>query len=145
MQIDLVDFYKNATTYTHVNEADLEGQMATCSSYAYTAGAGSVDAEIRYERAVKIREKKEAELVREIMKEADGKKWKSVSELKMLFRENDAWDKLKEEELNKYAIWKKLTKLANAFEIKTKMLMSLNRRQLAKLEKGIRSDFESGT
>lgn len=142
MQIDLVDFYKNATNYLHVNEGDLDGQLATCSSYAYTAGAGAVDAEIRYERAVKIREKMEAELVREIMKDADGKKWKSVSELKMLFRENEEWDKLKEEELTKYAVWKKLTKLANAFEIKAKMLMSLNRRQLAKLEKGIRSDFE---
>jgi len=142
MQIDLVDFYKNATNYLHVNEGDLDGQLATCSSYAYTAGAGSVDAEIRYERAVKVREVREAEITREIMKEQDGKKWKSVTELKSFFREDKKWDEFKEEELNKYAVWKKLTKLANAFEIKAKMLMSLNRRQLAKLEKGIRSDFE---
>ena len=143
MQIDLVDFYKNATTYTHVNESDLEGQLATCASYAYTAGAGGVDAEMRYERAVKLREVREAVITREIMKEQDGKKWKSVTELKCFYREDKEWDKLKEEELNKYAIWKKLVKLANAFEIKAKMLMSLNRRQLAKLEKGIRSDFET--
>jgi len=143
MQIDLVEFYRNATTYTHVNESDLEGQLATCASYAYTAGAGSVDAEMRYERQVKLREVREAEITRAIMKDQDGKKWKSVTELKLFYREDEAWDKLKEEELNKYAVWKKLVKLANAFEIKAKMLMSLNRRQLAKLEKGIRSDFET--
>ena len=125
MQIDLVDFYKNATMYTHVNEGDLDGQLATCASYAYTAGAGAVDAEIRYERAVKIREVREAQMIREIMKEQEGKKWKSVTELKSFFREDEEWDKLKEEELSKYAVWKKLTKLANAFEIKAKMCLSL--------------------
>ena len=137
-EVDLVEFYKNAGWYTHANDADMDGQLATCAYYAYVAGCGSVDAEVRYEKAVKARETEEGKLMREIMQDAEGKKWKSVSELKLTFRDSKTWIDLKEVELTKYATWKKMVKLANAFEIKSKMLMSLNRRQLAKLEHGIK-------
>jgi len=140
-EVDIIEFYQNAGWYTHINEGDMEGQIATCAYYAYTSGCGAVDAEMKYEHAVKGRETKEGALMKEIMKDVDGKKWKSVSELKLTFRDNTDWIELKEDELIKYATWKKMVKLANAFEIKAKMLMSLNRRQLAKLEKGIK-DFD---
>ncbi len=142
--VDLLEFYQNAGWYTFVNEGDMEGQLATCAQYAYVAGCGAVDAEVRYEQAVKARETKEGQLMKEIMKDETGKKWKSVSELKLTFRDNKDWIDLKEVELLKYATHKKMVKLANAFEIKSKMLMSLNRRQLAKIEAGIREEKKQG-
>jgi len=130
------EFLADAIQRLKINEGQLETHLTTCASYAFTAGCTASEAEMEYEHAVKQREQREANLTQEAMK--NGKKGITMSEIKLLFRLDKKWDELKDKELERYMNHKQLSKLAAAFELQGKMLMSINRRQLFKIEKGIK-------
>lgn len=119
-----------------INEMDLESELATCSSYFYTVSALSVEAEELAERAQIALETHEVTLAQQY-KGAD----EDVKEthIKRLFKSDPKWNELKNKQQEIHKQHKLLQKAALSFEMKSRLLMSLNRRDLFK--QGLKSQI----
>lgn len=125
-----------------INELDLETELATVASYYYRFSAIACDAEIAFQKAELELEKYEVELAKKIKKELsteDRPKSDKITEteIKREFRGDANWLKLKEIVLELEANYKKVEKAAKAFDMKSQNCMSLNKRQLFKVSKGM--------
>ena len=112
-----------------INEFKIAEELCTCPSYFYTVSALSVEAEDMYEAATTAIETYEVQLAAGY-KQAD----EDIKEthIKRQFRSDPKWNELKKQQNKIHKQWKLLQKAALAFDMKSKMLMSLNRRDLFK-------------
>ncbi len=112
-----------------INEFKIAEELCTCSSYFYSVSSLAVEAEDMYEAATIAVETYEVQLAASY-KQAD----EDVKEthIKRLYRADLKWNELHKQQLKIRKQWKLLQKAALAFEMKSKMLMSLNRRDLFK-------------
>ena len=112
-----------------INEFKIADELCTCPSYFYTVSSLSVEAEDMYEAATTAIETYEVQLAAS---------YKAIDEdvkethIKRQYRADPKWNELKKQQNKVHKQWKLLTKAALAFEMKSKMLMSLNRRDLFK-------------
>jgi len=112
-----------------INEMNLEGEMATCPSYFYSVSALSVEAEELAEKAQIALETHEVTLAQQYkLQDEDAKE----THIKRMYRSDAKWNELKNECTRLHKEHKLLTKAASAFDMKSRLLMSLNRRDLFK-------------
>jgi hypothetical protein len=121
-----------------VNELNIEGELATCSSFFFTFSALAIDAEQLHDKATIKLETYEAELAK---KQTTEKPDITQTEIKRQFRADTKWNQLKTEELDCQRDYKIVAAAAKAFEMKSNNMANINRRQIAKVEKGI-EDFK---
>lgn len=112
-----------------INEFKIADELCTCPSYFYTVSALSVEAEDMYESATTALEMHEVALANTFKAQDEDIK---ETHIKRMFRGDSKWNELKKQQGKIHKQWKILTKAALAFEMKSKMLMSLNRRDLFK-------------
>lgn len=118
-----------------INELNLDQDMATVAGYYYRISCLAMDVKDQHQNSVLQLETHETLLADRIKKEHGDDI--TQTEIKRRFREDQAWQKLKSNEmfLNKnYLI---LCKASDALEMKSRMLTSLNKRQLTKSGMGM--------
>lgn len=124
-------------TLLRINEMNLEGELATCSSYFYTVSSLSVEAEELAERAQIALETHEVTLAQQYKAADEDAK---ETHIKRMYRADPKWNELKTSAQAIHKQHKLLQKAASAFEMKSRLLMSLNRRDLFK--KGLHNQGE---
>lgn len=135
-----LDFHpEQICSYLTINELNVEDELATCPYFYYRFADLAIDAEREYNQAVLILEQYEASLAITIkMRLSSGKNDKiTETEIKRNYRDDEKWRALKAKELDTETKFKKLDKAAKAFDMKNQSLMSLNKRQLFKVSKGM--------
>lgn len=122
--------------FLRVNELQLEQELAMCASYYYTFASLEVEAEDLYEKATLALEIYEAELNKKVRTENPELAKGTQKSVEIKFREDLRWQELKRDQLEKQRNFRMLHKGASALEMKSRMLMSINRRDLFKQDKG---------
>jgi hypothetical protein len=123
----------------NINEHNLEREMSTCPSYYFRYAMLAVDAEQIEEKFIIIREAYEASIAVRL-KRADPKGAMKEADLKRECHEDDHWQELNDKVLIHHNYVRKLKAASAAFDMKSKMLMSLNRRDLFKRSQGTSGD-----
>lgn len=128
---------------TTINQFDLEKEFAETPRYFYLFSTLAVEAEDLLDQHTLIMEIFENKLAKEIKeKDLNRENRKKLSDLtqtdiKRLFHENDEWQKLRKEQLRLQKNLRMMEKAAKAFDMKARMLSSLNRRDLFKSDRGM--------
>ncbi len=112
-----------------INELDLESELASCPSLYYTFSKLACEAEDIYEAATLKLEIYETQLTKTIKGQNTGI---TQTDIKRYFRENPEWQNLRKEQLELEKNYKILEKSTKAFDMKSHMLASINRRDLYK-------------
>jgi hypothetical protein len=123
-----------------INEDNLEGEMAVCPSQFFSHASLVVDAEQLEENFKLAKEARAADIARSL-KSQDSKGVMKEADLNRACREDTRWLELHEKETEYHSYVKKLKSAANGFEMKSRMLMSLNRRSLFKMSQGMSGDL----
>ena len=136
-----------------VHEMNLELDMRVCAGYYSHYALLSIDAELLTKQAILSREIHEAQLTKQLRAETilatktrEGAlptlvpttSYDKEADLKRAYLRDETWIAIKQQELKQEYNQQIMTKIAAAFEMKAKMIQSLNRRQLAerKIENG---------
>jgi hypothetical protein len=119
-----------------INEHNLEREMSTCPTYYFRYAMLAVDAEQLEEKFITVREAYEAGLAVRL-KRADPKGAMKEADLKRECHEDDHWQELNDKVLMHHNYVRKLKAASAAFDMKSKMLMSLNRRSIFKESSGM--------
>ena len=124
-----------------INELNLIGEMSNCAAWFYYYAALSIDAEDSADAATLAIETYEQQLASEY-KNQPGIYGEDMTQtaIKRLFRADAKWQALKEQESKLRNNAKMLDKAAKAIEMKSRMLMSINKRDMYK--KGIMPSTE---
>jgi hypothetical protein len=123
-----------------INEDNLEGEMAACPSQYYGYASMVVDAEQLEEHFKLAKEACAADIAR-TLKSADSKGVMKEADLKRACSEDKNWINMHNKESEYHSHVKKLKSAAAAFDMKSRMLMSLNRRSLFKMSQGMSGDL----
>lgn len=123
-----------------VNQLSLEDELASCPGLYHMFATLAIDAELMHSKAELALENHELELANKF-KKLDPARTKqdklTETEIKRMYRGDEKWTRLKEEERKCYANYKKLEKAAKAVEMKNQSCMSINKRQLFKAGRGM--------
>lgn len=123
--------------YLKINELKLEDELAMCASYYYTFASLEVEAEDMYEHATMSLEIYEAELSFKYRTDEALKLAKATQkQVESFYKADEKWQLLKREQLKLQRNFRLMHKGASALEMKSRMLMSINRRDLFKQDKG---------
>lgn len=116
-----------------INELNLQGEMATCPAWYFYYASLHVEAEQSAENASLALETYESELAENIKKAAalTGDEL-TQTEIKRKFRADEKWQLLKQQEQKLNVNAKIMEKATKAIEMKSRMLTSMNRRDLFK-------------
>ncbi len=131
------------TKLTGINQLNLEEEFATAPRYFYMFSAVAVEAEDMLDQHTLIMEIFENKLAIQIKTEdfnrPNRKKMGDITQtdIKRLFHENEEWITLRKEQLRLQKNLKMMEKAAKAFDMKARMLSSLNRRDLFKSDRGM--------
>ena len=119
-----------------INELNLTSEMSNCAAWFYYYAALSIDAEDSADAATLAIETYEQQLAAEYKSQPAvyGEKLAQPA-IQRLFRADARWQALKEQESKLKVNAKILDKAAKAIEMKSRMLMSINKRDMYK--KGI--------
>lgn len=125
-----------------INESQIKSELASCPAYFYMVANLSVEAEALYEETSLALSVCEAEIGPKIKadNEDDTKKEMTQTELKRLFTKDPEWLKIKHLQLKRLKNFKLMEKAAKALDMKSRLLTSINRRDLH--EKGIKGSFD---
>jgi len=140
MAIEVDDL--DITKLTGINQLNLEDEFATAPRYYYMFSALSVEAEDILDQHTLIMEIYENKLAKEI-KQTNSEKPRKAGEtftqtdIKRLFHENEEWVTLRRRQLELQKNLRMMEKAAKAFDMKARMLSSLNRRDLFKSDRGM--------
>lgn len=129
---DIVDIDK----ILHINENNLGLEMSTCAQYHFHYAMLGYDAEHLEETFKLSRQAYEAE-VAQTLKAEDAKGIMKEADLHRACFIDPKWMELNGKELEFHSHAKKLKAVAVSLDIKAKMLMSLNRRNLFMESKGM--------
>jgi hypothetical protein len=124
-----------------INENNIEEELATTPSFYFTYACLAIEAEEIHDHATLALETYEQELAEKLKCDYIPTKKNdepTQTELKRLYRADEKWNLLKKEQLKCYKNYKILEKGARAFELKAQMLMSMNKRDVFKIDKGIK-------
>ncbi len=137
-EIDELDI----TQLTGINQLDLETEFATAPRYFYMFSAVAVEAEDMLDQHTLIMEIFENKIAKQLKQENSNKPRKAgetftQTDIKRLFHENDEWVVLRKEQLRLQKNLRMMEKAAKAFDMKARMLSSLNRRDLFKSDRGM--------
>lgn len=123
--------------YLKINELMLADELAMCASYYYTFASLEVEAEDAYEHATMALEIYEAELSAKFRSDAALKLAKATQkQVESFYKADEKWQLLKREQLKLQRNYRLMHKGASALEMKSRMLMSINRRDLFSRDKG---------
>lgn len=125
-----------------INEGDLISELATCPGYYSLLSQLALQAEEIYNKAVLAVEHYELDLANKFKyihkEEQKDSQYKLVplteTEIKRMFRGDDKWNLLKNEELKCETNYKTMEKSAKAMEMKHQSCMSINKRQIKENE-----------
>lgn len=135
----------------NINQLDLESELATVSAYYYRFGILATEAEETYENKKLDLEIYEAQLSRDIRAKHNTvstnnpnrrKEDLTITQIKQECKEDSHWRELYREVLEAQNNYKIMDKAVKAFEIKSRMLSSLNRRDLYKRQSGMVGNHE---
>lgn len=121
----------NINEVLQINELNLQQEMATCPAWYYYYAALAVDAEESADTAALAVETYEQQLAGEYKRLPAGSDL-TQTEIKRSFRSDSRWQALKEQETKLRTNSKLLDKAAKAMEMKSRMLMSINKRDMYK-------------
>lgn len=124
---DIVDFEK----VLRINENNLEGEMSTCAFYYFQYAMMAADAEQLEENCKLEKQAYEADKA-VILKAADAKGIMKEADLDRACYQDPKWQVLYNKEIEYRMYVKKLKAMVAAFDIKSRMLMSMNRRSIFK-------------
>jgi hypothetical protein len=122
-----------------VNELNLQKEMSTCPAWYYYYAALAIDAEEGADNATLAVETYEQLLASDYKSKPSIYGDMTVTDIKRHFRGDAKWQLLKEQENKLRTNAKLLDKAAKALEMKSRMLMSINKRDMYK--KGV---FDKG-
>lgn len=131
-----------------INELDLNTELATCAAYFYNVSCAAVEAKSIYEQCILELETYEVELSEKFRVQIETTKGKTAlskitqTEIKRQFRDDPHWIALKHQELKSQKQYEIMEKATKALEMKSRMLSSLNRRQLVNSGMGIGSHID---
>jgi len=112
-----------------INELNLESELASCPSLYYTFSKLACEADDFHEATTLKIEIYETQLTKDIKQENPGI---TQTDIKRYFRENTQWQTLRREQLELQKNAAILEKATKAFDMKSHMLASMNRRDLYK-------------
>ncbi len=133
---------KTIADHLTINELNLESEMATCAGFFFTYSCLAIDAEEIANNATIALESYEADLAEQFKLNFTPTKKNdepTQTEIKRRYRADDKWNLLKKEQLKCERNQKVLEKGAKAFEIKSNMLMSMNKRDVQYMNKGMKN------
>jgi hypothetical protein len=126
-----------------INELNLEQEMATCSSYYYMVSSLAIDARMELDQRILELETYESTLSAQITADHEATRTKKTdkeitqTEVKRRFRDDVKWQLLKTQQLHAEKNASVMGKAADAIDMKSRMLTSLNKRQLEKASRGM--------
>lgn len=126
-----------------INQLNLEDEFATAPRYFYLFSSLSVEAEDLYDQhtlEMEIYENQLAKKIKQVNADMPNRKKSddlTQTDIKRLFHQNEEWVTMRKRQLELQKNWKMMEKAAKSFEIKTRMLSSLNRRDLFKVGQGM--------
>ncbi len=112
-----------------INELNLESELGSCASLYYTFSKLACEAEDLFETTTLKLETFETGLTKTIKEQNPGI---TQTDIKRYFRENEQWQIVRKEQLEQEKNYKILDKATRAFDMKSHMLASMNRRDLYK-------------
>ncbi len=119
----------NISELLQINELDLESEMSSCPAHYYMFSKLACEADDLFETATLKLEIYETKLTKIIKEQNPGI---TQTDIKRYFREDTAWRNLREEQLDLQKNHNILEKATKAFDMKSHMLASMNRRDLYK-------------
>ncbi len=119
----------NISELLQINELNLEEEMASCAALYYTFSKLACEAEDFYEATTLKIEIYETKLTKIIKEHNPGI---TQTDIKRYFREELGWQELRKTQLELQKNYRVLEKATKAFDMKSHMLASMNRRDLYK-------------
>ncbi len=130
----------NIKELLQINELNLDEELAGCSYLYFMFSDLAIDAELIHNKAELALENHELDLANKykaVHKPKNNQDKLTETEIKRMYRGDEKWTLLKQEQMKCYANFKKLEKAAKAFEMKSQNCMSINKRQLFKAGQGM--------
>ncbi|SRR5215204_1429435 len=124
---------KTIDSLLRINEANIQHELASVASYYFHYSNLAVEAELYAEKLELTLSTVETKVARAV-KSGNTKGEAKEADIKRACREDEEWLAEQDKLLNMQRSAKILSKIAIAFDMKSKMLMSLNRRDLHKTE-----------